>query len=310
MLVPAAAPVCAEPAAFKWELEDQIVRTVALLADYPRLGGLTERERRKHVEFIMGNTLFVLGHEVGHAIIREMVIPVIGREEDAADSFSSLLALSLGEAFADQVLVNAATGWFYSNRRDRRDGVQATFFDEHGMDLQRAYHVVCLMVGSNPDRFRELADETGIPEDRQGTCRDDYNNAAWSWGKVTEPYRRRPEQPRATVNVVYGAADGELAIIAQGARHMKILETMAELLAEQYLWPVPITLEFKACGESGAFWEFRTRRIIVCYEIVSEFSQLYRSYRKTDTFALDDMVLHLSEARKEHPPEEWRSAPE
>jgi hypothetical protein len=103
------------------------------------------------------------------------------------------------------------------------------------------------------------------------------------------------------VNVVYGAADGELAIIAQGARHMKILETMAELLAEQYLWPVPITLEFKACGESGAFWEFRTRRIIVCYEIVSEFSQLYRSYRKTDTFALDDMVLHLSEARKEHP---------
>jgi hypothetical protein len=310
MLAPAAAPLCAEPAAFKWELENQIVQTVVLLADYPRLGGLTEREHRKHVEFIIGNTLFVLGHEVGHAIIREMAIPVIGREEDAADSFSALLALSLGEGFADQVLINAATGWFYSNRRDRRDGVQATFHDEHGMDLQRAYHVVCLMVGSNLERFRPLADETGIPEERQGTCRDDYNNAAWSWGKVTEPHRRRPEQPRATVNAVYGAAEGEVAIIAQAGRQMKILETMAEMLAERYVWPVPISLEFQTCGEAGARWEFRTRKIIICYEIVAEFSQLYRAYRTSDTFALDDMVLQLSEARKEYPPEQWRAAAE
>ena len=309
-LAPAAAPLCAQPAAFKWELENQIVRTVTVVADYPRLGGLTERERRKHVEFIIGNTLFVLGHEVGHALIREMAIPVIGREEDGADSFSALLALSLGETFADQVLINAATGWFYSNRRDRHDGIHATFYDEHGMDLQRAYHVVCLMVGSNPDRFRQLADETGIPEERQGRCRDDYNNAAWSWGKVTEPHRRRPEQPKAAINVVYGAAEGEVAIFAQAGQHIKILETMAEFLAEQYVWPAPISLEFETCGESGARWEFRTRRIVVCYEMVAEFSQLYRTYRKSDAFALDDMVLQLSEARREYPPEEWRSAPE
>ena len=310
ILVSGVAPLGAEPAAVKWELQKQILQIASLIANHPRLGGLSEREHQKHVEFITGNTLFVLGHEVGHAIIREMVIPVIGREEDAADSFSTLLALTLGEAFANQVLVNAATGWFYSNRRDRHDKVEAAFYDEHGMDLQRAYHVVCLMVGSNPDRFRELADETGIPEERQARCKDDYNNASWSWKTVTETHRRRPAQPPAAVNAVYGNADGELAMFAQVARHMKLLETMADVLAEQYVWPAPISLEFETCGDPGARWEFRTRRIVICYEIMAEFSQLYRAYRKTDTFELDDMVMALSAARENYPPEQWRAASE
>ena len=33
------------------------------------------------VEFVVGNLLFVLGHEAGHAAIREMGLPVVGREE-------------------------------------------------------------------------------------------------------------------------------------------------------------------------------------------------------------------------------------
>ena len=32
------------------------------------------------------------------------------------------------------------------------------YYDEHGLDWQRAYQIVCLMVGSNPDQFGQLAD--------------------------------------------------------------------------------------------------------------------------------------------------------
>ena len=59
-----------------------------------------------------------------------------------------------------------------------------------------------------------------------------------------------------------------------------------------------------------ARWEYRTRRIVICYEMMAEFSQLYRAYRTTDTFALDDMMLALSAAREEHPPEQWHAAAE
>ena len=86
-----------------------------------------------------------------------MGIPVTGREEDAADIFSTLLALMCRDSFADRVLANAALGWFLSDRRDRRQGVPIDYYDEHGMDLQRAYNVVCLMVGSNMGKFASIA---------------------------------------------------------------------------------------------------------------------------------------------------------
>ena len=74
------------------------------------------------MEFVAGNILFVLGHEAGHAVISEMGIPVVGREEDAADIFSTLMALMCGDSFADRVLANAALGWFFSDRRDGATG--------------------------------------------------------------------------------------------------------------------------------------------------------------------------------------------
>src|SRR5262245_45087042 len=152
------------------ELEQRVTETTALIADYPRLAGLSDEEKRKLVEFVTGNLLFVFGHETGHALISELGIPVIGREEDGADSFSTLMALKIGERYADNVLINAATGWFYSDRRNRQDHQKMVFYDEHGIDLQRAYNIVCLMVGANPEKFSALADEARIPDERQGTC--------------------------------------------------------------------------------------------------------------------------------------------
>ncbi len=43
------------------------------------------------------------------------------------------------------MLVEAAKGWFLSDRRDRRDGEPQAYFDEHGLDQQRAYNIVCLV---------------------------------------------------------------------------------------------------------------------------------------------------------------------
>lgn len=265
-----------------------MLETTALVADFPRLAGLTADEKRKLVEFVTGNLLFVLGHESGHALISELGIPVIGREEDGADSFSTLMALKIGDKYADRVLINAATGWFYSERRNRQDHVKTVFYDEHGIDLQRAYNIVCLMVGGNPEKFGALADQTGMPPERQGTCRGDFSNAEWSWNKVLEPHRRKPGQPKTEMKAVYGPAKGELAIFGEAAKRMKILEVVTEMLSDQYVWRKPISLEMQTCGESGARWDLTAAAVIVCYEIAQEFSFLYRAYRKTQAFALAD----------------------
>ena len=104
-------------------------------------------EIKDGVEFVTGNVLFVLAHETGHALISALEIPVAGREEDAADQLATVMALKMADSFADRVVVNAARGWFLGDQRDKKAGVPTVFYDEHGMDLQRAYHIVCLLVG-------------------------------------------------------------------------------------------------------------------------------------------------------------------
>ena len=277
------------------ELEQRVIETTALIADYPRIAGLTEEEKRKLVEFVSGNMLFVFGHEAGHALISELGIPVIGREEDGADSFSTLMALKIGDRYADSVLINAATGWFYSNRRDRQDHAKMVYYDEHGIDLQRAYNIVCLMVGSNPEKFGALAAETGMPDERQGTCQGDYSNASWSWDKVLKPHLRKSEDPKTDIKVVYGPAEGELAAVATAIKNMKILETVGGMLSDQYLWPRPISLQLRTCGQPGARWDMTEKAVIACYEIVQEFTFLYRAYRKTQAFAtVDEEKIELA----------------
>ncbi len=116
-----ASRACAGTPLSKHELERRVAEAARTLAGRPRLKGMSQAQREKHVQFVVGNLLFVLGHEIGHAVIREMGVPVVGREEDAADFFSTLMALMCEEGFGDRVLANAALGWFLSDRRDRRD---------------------------------------------------------------------------------------------------------------------------------------------------------------------------------------------
>jgi hypothetical protein len=135
---------------------------------HPRLKNLSAQQRKDLVEFVTGNMLFALLHEMGHAHIQEMGLPVLGREEDAADTYATIALLKVGSNVSHNVLTQATKGWFLSDARNRKEGIGLAFYDEHGLDKQRAYQIICLMVGSDPDKFSDLADQVKMPEDRQG----------------------------------------------------------------------------------------------------------------------------------------------
>ena len=301
---PLAGRFCAGTPASSHALEGRSAEAARMLAGRPRLKGISQAQREKHVEFVVGNLLFVLGHEAGHAVIREMGVPVVGREEDAADSFSTMMALTCEEGFGDRVLANAALGWFLSDRRDRRDqhgrrgqDAQANYYGEHGMDLQRAYSVVCLMVGSNPGKFARVADAAKLPPERRMTCQDDYLNAKWSWDQVLQSHLRKPDQAKTAINVFYGPGNGKHDAHAAVFQQMKLLETIAESLSDRFAWRAPISLEMQTCGESNARFEFRTRKVVVCYELADEFSDLYRRYGGTMSLSTDPKVPAAAPAR-------------
>ena len=244
----------------------------------PDLEKLSHQQRKDLVEFVAGNMLFVTMHEMGHALIAELELPVLGRHEDAADALASLRMLDVRTDFSHRVMVGAALGWYLAHQRQMKWGKKLLFYDEHGLNNQRAYQVVCLMVGSDPDKFTDLADRAEMPKDRQGTCQGDYSNASWSWRTVLKPHLRTSEQPKTKIEVVYGAGNGPYEVYAQLFRSLRLLDLVAERAADEFAWPRPLALEIKSCGKPNAHWDLSTQRLVVCYELAADFAALYRDY--------------------------------
>jgi hypothetical protein len=260
------------------ELENGVLEVTHMFQNDPRYNrGKTPDQIKDGVEFVTGNVLFVLAHETAHALISVFEIPVIGREEDAADALATVVALKMGNTFADRVVVNAAKGWFLSDQRDRKEGIPSAFYDEHGLDLQRAYYIVCLMVGGAPEKFIGLAHDVKLPEQRQKTCKFDYSNAEYSWEEVLKPHKRAPDAPKTKIEVSY-APTKEFAALSEIGRKLQILEAVAEWLSEDFAWKTPISIQMQECGGPGARWLPTKKQIVVCYELIREFVQLHRSY--------------------------------
>ena len=262
------------PPSFQARIEE-VARS---LQNDPRLKNLSQQQRVDRVQFVVGNTLFVLLHELGHVIIDEMKLPVLGREEDAADTFAALTMIEIGTSFSQRVLMDASEGWFLNGRRDQQTGTEPLYFGEHNLSQQRAYQIVCLMVGSDPAKFMSLTDETKMPQSRQESCRKDYAKASWYWDTALKPHRRAPDQPETRIGVAYGNAQGDLEVFARSFREVRTLETVGQAAATDFAWPAPFAMEMQSCSRSDAAWSDKTRTVRVCYELAFDFVQLYRAY--------------------------------
>ena len=149
-------------------------------------------------------------------------------------------SLKVGSGLSHRVLVEAAKGWYLADLRDKKTGEKPAYYDAHAMNLQRAYYIVCLMVGSSPEQFTELADLAKLPEERRQSCKGDFTTAQWSWETLLKPRLRAAEQPKQQVEVIYGEAKGKLEVYARMFRDLRFLEALAYYVAERFAWPAAV----------------------------------------------------------------------
>ena len=266
-------------------LHGRVEAAAKMLNNNPRFKGLTEPQFIDRVEFVAANTLVLLLHELGHAHIAEMQLQVLGREEDAADTFAALTMLKIGTSFSQHELAQAAKGWFLNDLRDQQTGEKPLYYDEHNLNQQRAYQILCLMVGSDPDKFKSLADEMKMPESRQKTCKRDFAKTSASWGAVLKPWHLESGQPQTEITVVYGDGQGTYRAFVDIFRSVRFLETVAEFSKEHYRWPRSLTLKMESCGHPGTDYDDEARIVTICYETPFDFAELYRAYVKPPTMA-------------------------
>ncbi len=132
-----------------------------------------------------GGVVFVLLHETSHAIFDLLKVPLLGREEDAADQVAAFTLLQAGEALARRVLSGAA--WMYLHDAKGRMPDESDFADVHGLDAQRFYNVLCMAYGSNPASLKGMVEKGYLPKDRAEGCGDEYKQVAYAVKRLINP---------------------------------------------------------------------------------------------------------------------------
>jgi len=113
--------------------------------------------------------LFVVLHEVGHALIDVLNLPVTGREEDVADQIAVWMLLQGGDA-GERAILSTAKYWKLLEVHRWR----SQFWDEHSVDAQRSYNLFCWLYGTNPVKYVGLVGQWWgggrLPKQRADCC--------------------------------------------------------------------------------------------------------------------------------------------
>lgn len=228
--------------------------------------------------FVLGNTLFVLYHEIGHALIDELDLPVLGREEDAADGFAAMMMIAeQPDPLRDRLMIAAADGWALVARASI-DG-EVPLWGEHALNRQRFFGAICMLVGSDPPGFSDYAMAAGMPAERIETCPDDYRRMKAAWVRLLAPHRVANSQPDA-LQVTFEPPAAEDAGLDQLAQSHAIIEHAVAALRPLVDLPRDLQISFRSCPNAAAYWHREAARIVVCYQLLAEFENLLLAGRR------------------------------
>lgn len=214
--------------------------------------------------FVEANVLSIFYHELGHAAIDVLEMPVFGQEEDAADVLSVLLIDALYEPDAAEAIAYDAAYGFLAHADEDQAPV---FWDVHGADLQRYYNLVCLFYGADPDSREAFARELELPDERAESCAEEFDLADESWGAVLDEL---VENKQGHGLKFEGDADGFLS---------EVISAEIEALNKDFRWPVPLRVSVEPCDEPNAFYDLQTREIIICSELASYYAETWAPSR-------------------------------
>ncbi|MBX9841438.1 MAG: DUF4344 domain-containing metallopeptidase [Xanthobacteraceae bacterium] len=137
---------------------------------------------------IIGPVLDVFLHETAHSVFRMLKIPILGREEDAADQFAAYLTLKLGGSEARRMVLGTAYGYKREVPGNEVSVPVRTLADEHSLPAQRLYTLLCLAYGADQKLFADIVAKGFLPEERAAGCAVEYGDLDFAMTKLIRPY--------------------------------------------------------------------------------------------------------------------------
>ena len=133
-------------------------------------------------EAIVGSIVSTMLHETGHALFSMFRVPILGREEDAADQIAGFVMLQFGNDVARTTIKGAAWKWA------SQDWSDPAYHDVHSTPQQRFYNFLCMAYGGDPAGFQEFIDKGWLPKWRVPNCAREYQQAKLAFEKTIGPH--------------------------------------------------------------------------------------------------------------------------
>jgi hypothetical protein len=184
---------CGEVNAFYKSEENSVTVCYELMEQFFHDFKSNGYDDKKAYGMMFDATRFVFLHEIGHALIDVYKLPITANEEDAADRCSSFINLEeLGDDGVKAVL--AAAEAFQIESRGSSSHAR-NMADEHLLQEQRFYNSLCMLYGSNPDKYESIVisddrQKGFLPKERAVRCPTEYQRTVDSWQSLLEPWRK------------------------------------------------------------------------------------------------------------------------
>ncbi len=140
------------------------------------------------IDAIVGPLFDTCLHEFAHALFEMLRLPVLGREEDAADQVSAYIMLQLGKVEVRRLIGGVAYAYKTEAEAATKPPTMTHFADMHGTPAQRFYNVLCIAYGADKQLFGDIVEKGYLPKDRAEDCKDEYQQVAYAYEKLIGPH--------------------------------------------------------------------------------------------------------------------------
>ncbi|MCP3870913.1 MAG: hypothetical protein GY703_23020 [Gammaproteobacteria bacterium] len=139
------------------------------------------------VDTLVGPFVDTVLHEFAHALFDYLDIPVLGREEDAADQVAAYIYLQLDKAQARRLIMGTVYTYL-AEAKDTAPPSMVDFANEHSTLEQRAFNLICMAYGADSELFGDLPALWGLPRERADVCEEEYELVQLAYQTLIGPH--------------------------------------------------------------------------------------------------------------------------
>lgn len=238
-------------------------RTLDRIDDDDRRDEAPSIERDKVSPFARNVVLHVVLHELGHALVREFDLPILGNEETLADAFATHYLTTHLPDRAPAVLEARVRSLMIEASEVPR--AKWPVRGEHNSDARRAYQIAALAVAADPAKYARVAAVVGMSEADRKRARDYGPEIHRSWRRILKPLW----MPAGTGSNEARVRIDKSCSIAKQLDAAGVTDLLRDVV-RRFDWHSQVTIRFVE-GDGGAGWSRSKRTVTVHSRYVRRF---------------------------------------